>query len=120
FSEPLQELQIPELAILPGRVNLLHRRQSLRITKIAAERQPAVHAEIDAGIVEIAERPAAGGDASAIAERPGLESAAAAIPEVVRIAKAQGVKLAGERHLGVWAQQQDAVAILGGHHVEGR
>lgn len=59
LSEPLEQLQISELSVLALRIDLFHYSQTLRVSPVGAERQLPIHAVVDAGIVEVPERPPA-------------------------------------------------------------
>jgi hypothetical protein len=52
--ELVRQFQITKLAVFPRRVNRLHRRQTLRVPEVPAQRQPPIHAVVDPRIVQIA------------------------------------------------------------------
>src|SRR5262249_54594913 len=101
-------------------VDLLHGCQALRVTEVAAQREPAGRTVIQAGVIEISDRALAGCAAAGVTECPRLEYAAAGGPEVVGVCGAQRVEFAGDGDLGMRAQDHDAVAVVGVHHIKER
>ena len=73
----------------------------------------------NAGVTKIGEGAAARSAAAAISECPGLKNTATALPEVVRIAQAQRMKLVGNGRLGMRPLDQARKPVLGVHHIRG-
>src|SRR5579871_3191690 len=115
-----QGLQISEFAIFSLRINLFHGCQTLRVTDVTRQGDAARGAVFDACVVQIAQRAAPTGGAAGVTERPGLKYAAAAIPEIIRVAKAKRVELARYRNLRMRPQDQRPEAVLRVHHVKER
>src|SRR5260370_27871905 len=90
--EPDQGLQVTKPRILAFRIDGTDPREALCVAQVTGQGEARVHPVIDAGVVQVGERPPAGGVPSRVTKRPRLKSAAAAVPEVGRLGQTKGME----------------------------